>query len=25
MSNELQAKIKAGLEAFSKRFDPNAG
>jgi len=25
MSNELQAKIKAGLEAFAKRFDANAG
>ena len=24
MSNELQAKIKAGLETFAKRFDPNA-
>jgi F-type H+-transporting ATPase subunit alpha len=25
MSNELQAKLKAGLEEFKKRFDPNAG
>jgi F-type H+-transporting ATPase subunit alpha len=25
MSNDLQAKIKAGLETFAKRFDPNAG
>lgn len=24
MSNELQAKVKAGIEAFAKRFDPNA-
>jgi len=25
MSNELQAKVKSGLEAFAKRFDANAG
>jgi len=25
MSNDLQAKLKAGLETFAKRFDPNAG
>jgi F-type H+-transporting ATPase subunit alpha len=25
MSNELQAKIKSGIEAFAKRFDANAG
>jgi len=25
MSNELQSKIKAGLEEFNKRFEPNAG
>ena len=25
MSNDLQAKVKAGLETFGKRFDPNAG
>jgi F-type H+-transporting ATPase subunit alpha len=25
MSNELQAKVKAAMEEFSKRFDPNAG
>jgi len=25
LSNELQGKLKAGLETFSKRFDPNAG
>ena len=24
MSNDLQVKVKAGLEAFGKRFDPNA-
>jgi F-type H+-transporting ATPase subunit alpha len=25
MSNELQAKIKSGIEVFAKRFDANAG
>jgi len=25
MSNDLQAKLKAGIEEFAKRFDPNAG
>jgi len=25
MSNDLQTKVKSGLETFAKRFDPNAG